>query len=250
MSSYDVLSLAYDQLTDNVEYEARSNYISGFFHRYGIDDGILLDLACGSGQMTLLFAQKGYDMIGADASAGMLSCAEERALEAGADIRFICQDMRALDLYGTVRGCICTLDSINHLTSIEDVQTVFQKVSLFTEPGGIFVFDVNTIYKHRYVLKDNVFVFETDQQYLVWQNELQPDGVTVHNTVDLFYTENGSVYRRESEFFAEKAYSVARLQKAAEAAGFEICGVYDDMTVHSPVPLSERVYFVCRKRNG
>lgn len=249
MSSYDVLSLAYDQLTDNVEYEARSKYISGFFHRYGIDDGIVLDLACGSGRLTLLLAQMGYDMIGADASAGMLACAGQRALESGADIRFICQDMRELDLYGTVRGCVCSLDSINHLTSIEDVQTVFRRVSLFTEPGGLFVFDVNTIYKHRYVLKDNVFAFETDQQYLVWQNELQPDGVTVCNTVDLFYTENNGVYRRESEFFEEKAYSVTALQKALEAAGFEICGIYDDMTDHPPVPLSERIYFVCRKKD-
>lgn len=250
MSSYDVLSLAYDQLTDNVEYEARSKYISGFFHRFGIADGILLDLACGSGRLTVLLAQMGYDMIGADASAGMLSYAQARAADAGVDVRFICQDMRDLDLYGTVRGCVCSLDSINHLTSLADVQTVFQKVSLFTEPGGLFVFDVNTIYKHRYVLKDNVFAFETDDFFLTWQNELQPDGVTVCNTVDLFYTENGGVYRRESEFFCEKAYTVTELQKAVQAAGFEVCGVYDDMTLHPPVPLSERIYFVCRKKDG
>lgn len=250
MSSYDVLSLAYDQLTDNVEYEARSKYISGFFHRFGIADGILLDLACGSGRLTVLLAQMGYDMIGADASAGMLSYAQARAADAGVDVRFICQDMRDLDLYGTVRGCVCSLDSINHLTSLADVQTVFQKVSLFTEPGGLFVFDVNTIYKHRYVLKDNVFAFETDDFFLTWQNELQPDGVTVCNTVDLFYTENGGVYRRESESFLEKAYSVGALQKVAESAGFEICGIYDDMTAHPPTPLSERIYFVCRKKDG
>lgn len=246
MSSYNDFASFYDSLTENVEYEVRSDYISNFFSSNGINDGIILDLACGTGSFTNIFANNGYDMIGVDSSEEMLMIANEKARKADNNILFLHQNMQELDLYGSVMGCICNLDSINHLNSIDDVKKTFEKVSLFTEPNGIFVFDVNTIYKHDYILADNSFVFETDDVYLVWNNELE-DNHKVNIFIDMF-VKNGELYRRSSEEFSEIAYDLDILKEMLLNAKFDIIGIYDELTLDKPKKDSERVYFVCKKQ--
>lgn len=247
-SYFDAFACVYDEFTQNAEYENRADYICRLLEKAGVCSGILLDLACGTGTLTVKYARKGYDVIGVDFSEDMLMAAREKLTAAGENALILCQDMRELDLYGTIKACVCSLDSVNHLIDKNDVQMVFDKVSLFTEPGGIFIFDVNTLYKHRNVLADNTFVYESENSFLVWQNELCDDRATVNIYIDIFSeTENG-MYERESEEFSEKAYSAEEIKNMLEKAGFCDITVYGDMSFSSPKENEERMYFSARKR--
>ena len=148
-TGYETFSFYYDALTENVDYPARAAYLDGLVQKYLRSGGkVMLDLACGTGTLTEEMAKRGYDMIGVDYSEGMLGQAMEKKIEQQLPIQYVCQDMRELELYSTVDATICTLDSLNHLPGFEDVETVFRKVWEFTEPGGVFLFDMNTLYKH------------------------------------------------------------------------------------------------------
>ena len=178
MASYGDFAYYYDSLTENVDYDKRCEYIRGLLADNGIGEGILLDLACGTGTVSLKLSEMGYDVIGVDASEEMLSVAQEKKIESGADVIFLCQRMEELDLFGTINACVSTLDSINHITDEKTVREIFRRVSLFMEDKGIFVFDVNTPYKHREILGDNAFVYDTDEVYCVWQNSTDENLLT------------------------------------------------------------------------
>ena len=246
MSGYDRFAAYYDALTEDVQYARRAAYLRDLLSRFGVRDGLLLDLACGTGSMTIEMADLGYDMIGVDASEGMLSVAQQKAMESGHSILFLCQRMQDLDLYGTVRGTICTLDSLNHLTDEADLRETIRRVALFTEPGGVFVFDVNTPYKHRDVLADNTFVRETDDVFCVWQSELlQPD--TVRITLD-FFERDKDIYYRSTEQFCERAYDLRWLQDVLDQYGFEVSAVFDEAAPTAPQADAQRVVIAAIKR--
>ena len=246
MSSYDRFAAYYDALTDDVQYARRAADLRDLLERFGVRDGLLLDLACGTGSMTVEMAKLGYEMIGADASAGMLSVAQQKAAEAGQNILFLCQPMQQLDLYGTVRGTICTLDSLNHLTEADDVRETIRRVALFTEPGGVFVFDVNTPYKHRAVLADNTFVTESDDVFCVWQNELL-DSDTVRITLD-FFERDEDVYYRSTEQFCERAYDPQWLTRVLEENGFTTIDIFDENMRTLPQPDAQRIVIAAQKQ--
>lgn len=246
MSRYGSFAEYYDSLTSNVDYRKTAEYVSDILNENGINKGILLDLACGTGTMSLIMAQKGYDVIGVDNSPEMLGEAREKAFEAGEDILFLCQDMCSIDLYGTVDCTVCLLDSLNHLESKEELLEAFKRVSLFTVPGGLFVFDVNTEYKHKYVLGDNTFVYDNDDVYCVWQNEYDDESKTVEIFLDFFQEENG-LYRRSSEYFSERAFSDSDIKKLLSEAGFSDIKVYGELKKTVPSDTEERVFYVARK---
>lgn len=182
---------------------------------------ILLDLACGTGSLSIELARLGYDVVGTDASQQMLSEAmlkkeialygenferEEPSDPGIAKLLFLCQPMQELDMYGTLDAAVCALDSLNHVTDPQVVQRIFDRVSLFLNPGAVFVFDVNSVYKHREVLGNNVFVFDREDVYCVWQNSLQPDGVQVQMDLDFFaYHEDDDTYTAPARAFASAA---------------------------------------------
>ena len=237
----------YDRFTDNVEYRRRADYMLDLLKTGGVTEGILLDVACGTGMLTQFLCSKGYDLIAADCSSDMLQIARERLREADPDALVLCQDMRALDLYGTVDAAVCTLDSVNHLTGIGDVRQAFGSIGLFLRPGGLFVFDVNTPYKHEKVLSGNTFVYEDDEAYLVWQNAECSENGTVEIMLDIFLTEDGEIYTRACEDFAERAYPTETLASLLEDAGFSVEHIFGDMTCQAPKAEEERIYFVARK---
>lgn len=246
-SYFDAFAGVYDDFTQNAEYEKRAGYILSLLKDSGVPSGILLDLACGTGTLTAQFAKNGYDVIAVDYSEDMLMSARQKLADIAPDALVLCQDMRELDLYGTVNACVCSLDSVNHLTDERDVQTVFDRVSLFTEPGGVFVFDVNTVYKHSAVLADNAFVYENGNTFLVWQNELCEDGVTVNIYLDIFSREKNGKYSRSCEDFSEKAYSVDFLTEMLKKSGFHDIKIYGDMSFSAPAGDEERIFFVAKK---
>ena len=245
--AYEVFADYYDKLTGNVEYSKRAQYLLGILKKHNHEAGLTLDLACGTGSLTLELKKAGVDIYGIDASADMLSVALQKASDEGEQILYLRQRMQSIDLYGTIDTCFCTLDSINHLTDKKDVQKTFERVSLFMNPQGLFVFDVNTVYKHREVLKDNVFVFDTDEVYCVWQNTpLQGDVTDI--SLDFFIPEENNYYR-VTENFRERAYTVEELTEMLGEAGFEVEAVYGDMTEMPPAETEQRLTFVARKSN-
>lgn len=238
----------YDGLTKNVGYGERARYIAQLLQRYSHAAGITLDLACGTGSLTAELAKMGFDVFGADASQDMLSIAQQKAAEEGLDILFLRQKMQGLDLYGTIDTCVCTLDSINHLTVKKDVEKTFCGVSLFMNPGGLFIFDVNTLYKHREILANNTFVYDTSQVYCVWQNRLDRDRATVHITLD-FFERDGLCYRRSGESFSERAYGREELSAMLDGAGFDVLDVLGELSFETPRSDSQRNVYVARKRS-
>lgn len=246
--SYGVFSEFYDALTANVSYDTVSQVLSSLLTRYGKSRGLLLDLACGTGSVSVRLAKKGYEVIGVDLSPEMLSEAQNKAYSAGQNILFLCQDMTALDLYGTVDAAVCTLDGLCHLPNEESVFAALQKVSLFMNPGGVFLFDVNSVYKHRAVLGNNTFVYDTDDVYCVWQNTLLSDGVTVQMDLDFFepVSDEGD-YVRQSERFTERAYPRETLEALLKKAGFTVLDVFDGYSGKPAHDTSERLLFAVRK---
>lgn len=246
--SYGVFSEFYDALTANVSYDTVSQVLSSLLTRYGKSRGLLLDLACGTGSVSVRLAKKGYEVIGVDLSPEMLSEAQNKAYSAGQNILFLCQDMTALDLYGTVDAAVCTLDGLCHLPNEESVFAVLRKVSLFMNPGGVFLFDVNSVYKHRAVLGNNTFVYDTDDVYCVWQNTLLSDGVTVQMDLDFFepVSDKGD-YVRQSERFTERAYPRETLEAMLKKAGFTVLDVFDGYSGKPAHDTSERLLFAVRK---
>lgn len=246
--SYGVFSEFYDALTANVSYDTVSQVLSSLLTRYGKSRGLLLDLACGTGSVSVRMAQKGYEVIGVDLSPEMLSEAQNKAYSAGQNILFLCQDMTALDLYGTVDAAVCTLDGLCHLPDEESVFAALQKVSLFMNPGGVFLFDVNSVYKHRAVLGNNTFVYDTDDVYCVWQNTLLSDGVTVQMDLDFFEpVSDAGNYVRQSERFTERAYPRETLEAMLKKAGFTVLDVFDGYSGKPAHDTSERLLFAVRK---
>ncbi|MBQ4626499.1 MAG: class I SAM-dependent methyltransferase [Clostridia bacterium] len=213
----------------------------------GITEGILLDLGCGTGSMSLAMADRGFDVIGVDCSVGMLNAAQQKMFESGKQMLLLNQSMEELDLYGTVDCAICVLDGINHLDGEESVRGAFSKVSLFMNKGGAFAFDVNTLYKHKNVLADNVFVYEPDGVYCVWQNNFNSADGSVEITLDFFEEEDGAYYR-SGESFTEKAYELSKIKLWLEQSDFEVIGVYDDMTFEPVRDDSEKAVFLAKKK--
>ncbi|WP_077534761.1 class I SAM-dependent DNA methyltransferase [Massiliimalia massiliensis] len=245
---YGQFAYSYDSLTQNIDYQKRGAYFHEIMLQQGKTKGILVDLACGTGSLSEYFARLDYEVIGVDASEEMLQMAQEKKLENGSDVLYLCQPMQELDLYGTVDIVLCALDSLNHVTERETVQQIFQRVSLFLNEDGLFVFDVNTVYKHQHVLANQTFVYDLDDIYCVWQNQLEQDNL-VHITLDLFeYDPDGDCYDRYQEEFKERAYSHEQLKGMLDAADMDIVAVYGDDTFELPAETTQRAIYVCKNR--
>ncbi len=241
---YEIFAEFYDCLTENVEYKIRGKYFDSIIEKLcGRKKGVLLDLACGTGSLSEVFDDMGYDVIGVDNSVDMLTVAANKKMKR--NIQYVCQDMRKLELYGNVDVTVCALDSLNHLDSIDDVRMVFDRVYKFTEPGGLFIFDMNTEYKHREILKNNTFVYDMEEVYCVWQNYCEDSRVTIY--LDFFVPDENGMFERYSEEFNENAYPVENIKKEIEDAGFEVMGIYDDGGFEPVKEDTQRVIFAVRK---
>lgn len=240
--SYENFSAWYDPLTDNVDYDVCAGRINALLQKHKPGCKLIVDLACGTGSLSVRLSKLGYDVIGVDRSAEMLSVAMSKG---DPSILWLCQSMQQLDLYGTIDAVVCTLDSVNHITDEKELEKAFSRISLFLEPDGVFIFDANTLYKHHEVLASNVFVFDTDDVYCVWQNETQGD--ITHITLDFFEQEDG-VYYRTGESFCERAYSDIQLERMLERCGMKIIEKYDGYSENAPKPNTERTVFVAVKK--
>lgn len=246
--SYGIFASVYDILTENVEYEKIAAEICSLLSLNGVNGGLLLDVGCGTGTLSLLLEQHGFEVIGVDGSEDMLAVANEKKYENGSDCMFLHQSMEELDLYGTVDCAVCCLDTVNHLDSLPKIRTAFKKISLFMNSGGVFIFDMNTPYKHEHILSDNTFVYDMDDVYCVWQNTFFEDEKKTAVELDFFIQdEDKAVYSRYSEGFFEYSYEPSEIIRLLGECGFSIIGCYDDYT-RSPVTSdTQRITIAAKK---
>lgn len=245
MTSYTKFAKYYDTLTSNIDYKKHSQYYDNLIKRFSGKKGLLLDLACGTGSLSEQMAKLGYDVIGVDYSCEMLSMAFDKKLDNGLPIQYICQDMCELDMYSPVDVTICALDSLNHLFDIKSVKRAIQHVSLFCQPNGLFIFDMNTPYKHQNVLSNNTYVYDAEKVYCVWENELKNDNIVDINLT--FFEKGESGYKRYDECFSERAYPQKDIDTILLNSGFEILAHYDYFTDEDVKSDSERITYVARK---
>ena len=248
MSGYGPFSYFYDRLTLNISYKDRAEYFDRLIKLHGGRKNLLLDLACGTGSLSEEFAKMGYDVIATDISQEMLNCALDKKFESGLPIQYLFQDMTELDMFGTIDVTICALDSLNHLSSKEDMQKAINKVSLFCEPGGLFIFDVNTPYKHKNILAENTYVYDLDDVYCVWQNSFagSPDS-RVNITLDIFERDDNGRFTRYGEEFSEIAFEKSVMEEMIKASGMTVEAVYDYDTLDPARTDSEKLVFVAKK---
>ncbi len=243
--SYSAIAECYDALNSHIDYEAFASFLNREIRAGGISDGsIVLDLACGTGNITLPLLTRGYDMIGVDLSGDMLNIARNK--KDGDKVLWLCQDMRSFELYGTVGAVVCCLDSINYLTSRNGLSKCFSLVHNYLDPNGIFIFDVNTPYKFEQIYGNNHYILEDSGIYCGWQNYFDKKSGLCDFELSFFYENDDGSYTRLDETQTERCYSLKTLSNLLIKNGFEITKVIADFDENPVTDTDERAYFVCR----
>lgn len=244
---YHSFAEVYDELTQDVEYQKRCDYVQQLIRQFmSRKPELVVDLACGTGTVTVELAKRGYDMTGIDASPDMLEVARQKAQRAGQDILFLQQVMQEFELYGTVDVILCLLDSLNYLLCPEELQQCLHWVENYLNPGGLFIFDINTKYKLETMLPGNVFTDETEHVYYTWENAFDKEEGICMFELNFFVRENGR-YRRFEEIHYEKAYTRGQIKTALRKAGLQLLGEYEDLTMQPPQRRSEKIFYVAQK---
>ena len=246
---YGSFAYVYDKFMDNVPYEKWSEYVQSLLKEYGIEEGLVLDLGCGTGSLTELLADAGYDMIGVDLSPDMLDIAMEKREHSGNSILYLLQDMREFELYGTVRAVVSICDSMNYLPEEEDFLQTLRLVNNYLDPQGIFIFDFNTEYKYREVLGNQVIAEDRDECSFIWENYYNHTSMINEYELTLFVREDeeASLYRKYQESHFQKAYTLREMRGLLEKAGLKFVAAYDAYTKKAPMYTSERITVIARE---
>ena len=208
---------------------------------------LVLDLGCGTGTITELLYEKGYDMIGVDSSEEMLQIALDKKFETRSDILYLCQDMRELDLYSTVGTVVSVCDSLNYLLMDEDVLQTFHLVNNYLFPGGIFIFDFNTIYKYEEVIGDTTIAENREDCSFIWENFYSCEDHINEYDVTVFERQEDDLYRRFTETHYQRGYTLEEMKTFLEKAGLIFVTALDEKTHEAPTETSERIYVIARE---
>ena len=247
MESYKSFASVYDTFMDNIDYLAWSNYIVELLKKYGIAKGQVLELGCGTGIVTELLADKGYDMIGIDNSAEMLSIAADKKSESGHDILYVLQDMREFELHGRVHAIISVCDSMNYILQEDDLLKVFKRVNEYLDADGVFIFDLNTIDKYKEVLNDNTFAANYEAGSFIWENFYDENTQINEYDLTLFIASEDGSYQKSEETHYQRGYALGTIKKLLTKAGLKSVTVYDAFTDEEPKGDSERIYVIAKR---
>ena len=267
LEAYTDFAGVYDTFMDNTPYEEWADFLDKLIEKYGIskpvtkDNGeskqekdvldseknLILDLGCGTGTLTELLYRKGYDMIGVDLSQEMLNIALEKKEQSGSEILYLCQDMRELDLYSTVGTVVSVCDSVNYLLEDEEVEETFELVNNYLYPGGIFIFDFNTVYKYEQVIGDTTIAENREACSFIWENYYHEDERINEYDLTIFVKEDQDLFRRFSETHFQRGYTLEEMKDFVEKAGMELLLVMDADTHEAPDEVSERIYVIARE---
>ncbi len=270
MDSYSAFAYVYDSFMENVPYDKWKKNLIELLAKNGVSEGLVCELGCGTGQMTRRLSDAGFDMIGIDMSYDMLmeamNAESEMALDdengddkdeehvdalyvdsdqADTPILYLCQDMRSFELYGTVAAIVSVCDSMNYLTSYDDLITVFELANNYLDPGGVFIFDMNTIFKYETLMADNVIAENGEDASFIWENDY--DKESRNNTYNLtlyIKNEDDDYYERFEECHIQHAFSIDEVKAAADKAGMRYIDVLDTDTMGPVTETTERIYFI------
>lgn len=259
MNAYTGFARVYETFMDNIPYDKWTEYLTGLLAEYGVAPGSLIcELGCGTGSMTRRLAQAGYDMIGIDLSEEMLDVARYDHPECEEDILYLNQDMREFELYGTVAAVVSLCDSMNYLTSEEDLLQVFKLANNYLDPGGYFIFDMKTEYQYEIMMGNRTIVDNREECSLIWENfydkenKLNQYDITMYVRAEFEDEEEEDddmppLYERLEESHVQRAYSVEKIKELLEKAGLEFVAVFEACTKDAPKEDSDRLYFVARE---
>ena len=246
LESYGKFASLYDKLTFDVPYKKYADFIELQIKKHEINPQLVFDLACGTGTMANELSKRGYDVIAADASSEMLGCAIKKY---GSErILFLNQPMQEFELYGTVDVIVCMLDSINYLTEYEDLEKTFDLCRNYLNDGGLLIFDINSEYKFENILSDNVYTYEKDDIFYVWENFYDEEEKLCDFYLTFFKEDKNGLYERIDEKHTERCYTDDEIVKALKNNRFEITGKYDDYSKNSAHDESERIVYCAVKR--
>lgn len=246
MDSYNEFASVYDMFMDNVPYEEWSRYLIGKLKEAGIEDGIILELGCGTGSMTELLSEAGYDMIGIDNSEEMLGIAIEKRDESGHDILYLNQDMREFELYGTVRAVVSVCDSLNYITDKEELLKVFKLVNNYLDIGGMFIFDMNTIDKYKR-MGDGIIAENRDNGSFIWENWFDESENINEYDITLYIEDSDGKYDRYEETHYQKGYTVSEIRELIEQAGMQFIGAVEAFNDNEITHETERMYIMAKE---
>lgn len=249
MEMYSTFASVYDAFMDDVPYDKWASWLVRALRGHGADSGIVAELGCGTGQITERLARAGYDMIGIDSSAEMLGIARERKEKSGADILYLLQDMRSFELYGTVRAVVSVCDAVNYIMNEEDLLQVFRLVNNYLDPGGIFIFDMNTPWKYRSLLGDRTFAENREGCSYIWENTWYEEDMVNEYDLTLFVREGDDRYRRFTETHYQRAYETDTVLRLLKKAGLVPEAVLNAYTDKAPGPRSGRLVYIAREQD-
>lgn len=261
MESYQDFAYVYDEFMDETPYDEWCDRIDTLIKKYGVskpernshdvlesEKNLVVDLGCGTGTLTEMLYEKGYDMVGIDNSESMLSVAMEKKAESGGEILYLLQDMRELELYSTVGTVISVCDSINYILDEEELVEVFLRVNNYLYPGGIFIFDFNTDYKYREIIGDTVIAENRDSCSFIWENYYDDKEAINEYDVTIFVKEQGELFRKFTETHLQKGYTKDTIVRLLEKAGMSILEMKDADTNGQVTGESQRIYVVAKEQ--
>lgn len=260
MNAYTGFAKVYETFMDNIPYEDWAAYLTRLLEEYGVEQGSLLaELGCGTGTMTRLLAKAGYDMIGIDLSEEMLDIARYEHPEDENDILYLNQDMREFELFGTVAAIVSVCDSMNYITSEEELLQVFRLVNNYLDPGGYFIFDMKTAYNYDVLMGDRVIAENREECSLIWENYFDKEtginqyDITIYTKAEFEEEDEAEqedlppLYERLEESHVQRAYPMERIISLLQEAGLEFVAVYGGCSKEAPKADSDRVYFIAKE---
>lgn len=265
MQAYTGFARVYDSFMDNIPYDEWSNYLVKLLKQYGVKDGLIADLGCGTGSITERLAKAGYDMIGIDNAEEMLSIAMEKKDELfdlsldeedkRQGILYLLQDMREFELYGTVSAMVSICDSMNYIMSEEELLQVFKLVNNYLDKKGLFIFDLNTEFKYETILANNTIAENRENCSFIWDNYYYEEEKVNEYDLTIYIrdeeleeeVEETGIFKRFDETHYQKAYSLDTIKSLLQKAGMEFVTAYDAFTNEPPKKDSERIYIVARE---
>lgn len=224
--AYNEFAYFYDEFNGAADYDALFAYIQNELRTHGVTEGILADLGCGTGDLTLMLTQAGYDVIGIDRSEEMLSVLREKAdeLDLTGRLLLLRQDLLELDLYGTIRAAVSTFDTYSHIGPLDRFEQAIRKAAYFMEKDGVFIFDLNTPYKHQHILAGQTFDIEAEDALCHWTNQYDEATGRVDISIDITYHDTAEQFH---ESFCEYSYPLETVETLLQRYGFAVARVSD-----------------------
>ena len=246
MEAYTGFAQVYDTFMDNTPYKEWAERIRTILAKEGIKEGLVLDLGCGTGSLTTILSDLGYDMIGVDLSPEMLQIAQDK--RKGRDILYLCQGMREFELYGTVRAVVSVCDSVNYLTEDGDLTECFRLVNNYLDPSGLFIFDFNTLYKYRDVIGETTIAENREEASFIWENYFDEEEQLNEYELTIFAKEGNGLYRKFEEVHLQRGYTLSQMKEALKSAGMEFVDAFDSDTLKEPTDESERILVIAKEK--